>query len=327
LLVYGFYVFNMGAPAQWGGILVLLSVLSYLVNLGLSLSGGKSENVHAVFVFTAVTWLFLTASLGLAMVYNFTMQVLPRDSLHYLSLHVHAGVVGWFLLLVIGVASRLIPMFLISKYNNPRLLWWIYALLNLALLYYTFRYYLSSSPALSYLPIVALLTAIILFVYYSFQAYKQRLRKQVDEQVKLSLLSVVMILLPVLLLIVLILVLTQVSEQNSSLILAYGFVIFFGWLTAIILGMTFKTLPFIVWNKVYHQRAASGKSPNPKDLFSDRVFRVMALCYLAGFVTFAAGVLSGLQNFLKSGAVLLLLSAIFYNWNILKIINHQPASK
>jgi hypothetical protein len=50
--------------------------------------------------------------------------------------------------------------------------------------------------------------------------------------------------------------------------IAYGFIIFFGWITAIILGMTFKTLPFIVWNKVYHQQAGKGKTPNPKDLFS-----------------------------------------------------------
>ena len=324
LLVYGFYVFDMRWPAQWGGWLVVLALLAYMINIAVSMVKSKHESVHAVFVFTATTWLCFTAILGLAQVYNFTSILLPESSLHYLTLHAHAGIIGWFLLLIIGVASRLIPMFLISKYSNVRLLWWIYALINGALLIFVILFLYPGSEALLFIPVITVFIAISLFIYYCYWAYKKRIRKQVDEQVKLSLISVVMLLLPVLFLILVIVTLILTSGEQLNLIISYGFIIFFGWITAIIMGMTFKTLPFIVWNKVYHHLSGLGKTPSPKDLFNNPVFKIMAIAYLAGFIIFTLGILFGNSIVLKLGAIFLLITAVLYNWNVLKVLMHKP---
>jgi len=112
-LVVGFYEFDFGWPAQFGAILINSAILFYLINIGVSMAKSKKENVHAVFIFTATLWLIITTIVGLFLVYNFTYNILSRDSLSYLPLHAHLGIIGWFLLLVIGVGSRLIPMFLI----------------------------------------------------------------------------------------------------------------------------------------------------------------------------------------------------------------------
>ncbi len=324
LLVYGFYIFDMGWPAQWGGCFVVLAILAYLINIAISMAKSKNESIHAAFVFTATLWLFLTTILGLAQVHNFTATLLPESSLHYLTLHAHAGIIGWFLLLVMGVASRLIPMFLISKYSNVTLLWWIYGLINSALLLFIVLFFHPDNKALLFIPIIAVFIAISLFIYYCYLAYKQRIRKQVDEQMKLSLLSVSMLLLPVLFLVIVIIFLISTSGEKLNLILSYGFLIFFGWITAIILGMTFKTLPFIVWNKVYHHRSGLGKTPNPKDLFSNGIFKSMVILYLAGFILFAIGIVIPNNILLKAGTILLVLTAVLYNWNVLKIFMHKP---
>lgn len=324
LLVYGFYVFDMRWPAQWGGWLVVMAILAYMINIAVSMVKSKHESVHAVFVFTATTWLCFTAILGLAQVYNFTSILLPESSLHYLTLHAHAGIIGWFLLLIIGVASRLIPMFLISKYSNVRLLWWIYALINGALLIFVILFLYPGREALLFIPVITVFIAISLFIYYCYWAYKKRIRKQVDEQVKLSLISVVMLLLPVLFLILVIVTLILTSGEQLNLIISYGFIIFFGWITAIIMGMTFKTLPFIVWNKVYHHLSGLGKTPSPKDLFNNPVFKIMAIAYLAGFIIFTLGILFGNSIVLKLGAIFLLITAVLYNWNVLKVLMHKP---
>lgn len=324
LLVYGLYIFDMTWPAKWGGRFVVLGMLAYLINIAVSIIKSKNENVHAVFVFTATFWLFLTAFLGLAQVYNFTAFILPADSVHYLALHAHAGIIGWFLLLIIGVASRLIPMFLISKYHNVKILWVIYFLLNTALVGFILLFFYSDYKALNFLPVVAAFIGILLFIRYCYNAYKQRIRKQVDEQVKLSLLSVVMLMLPVLLLVIVLIFLMATSGEKINLILTYGFLIFFGWITAIILGMTFKTLPFIVWNKVYHHRSGLGKTPNPKDLFNNTIFKMMSVVYIAGLIIFVIGILISNILLLKAGAIFLLLTAILYNWNVLNVMTHKP---
>lgn len=327
LLVRGFYIFDMGGPAQLGGILVVLAIGVYFVNLGLSIAKSKTENVHAIFIFTATAWLLLTSSLGLALLYNFSIPLFSEDSLNYLPLHAHLGIIGWFLLMVTGVGSKLIPMFLISKYSNARLVWWVYACINTALLSYIFLFYFSNSTALLLLPVIVLFVGIFLFVKYCHNAIRERIRRQIDDPMKISISAVLMMGIPVLLLILVIGILSFVAKANMPLILSYGFLIFFGWLTAIILGMTFKTLPFIVWNKVYHRRSAMGKTPTPKDLFNHTIFKFMGVIYIAGLLVFTAGILSPFVLLLKIGAALLVIAAFLYNINVFKIITHQPAEK
>ena len=327
LLVFGFYTFDLGTVAQVGGSLVVCAVLAYIANVAFSISHSKRKNVHAVFVLSASIWLLLTVSLGLALLFNFTISVLPENSLSYLPLHAHLGLVGWFLLLVLGVGSRLIPMFLISKYSAPRLLWVVFALVNTGLVLYGLLFLFHAGPGLSFLPAAMVLLALLLFAYYCGQAYKERIRKKVDDQMKISLLAVALLLLPTVVLLALIGVLLASSGAQANVVLLYGFTIFFGWLTAIILGMTFKTLPFIVWNKVYRHRASMGKMPSPKDLFSGPVYRAMALAYLLGFVLFGCGILFTAPVLLSIGSIALLATAVLYNWNVLRLVNHKPFRK
>ena len=322
LLVYGFYFFNMRWPAQWGAILINAAILAYLSNLAFSVAKSKKENVHAVFVLTAALWLLLTTLVGLLQVCNFSDTILPNDSLHYLPLHAHIGMIGWFLLLVMGVGSRLIPMFLISKYSNTKLLWVIYALINGGLLTFIIFFLYFPKTSFYFIPVAAILFAIALFGYYCYSSFKQRIRRQVDEQMKISLLSVIMMLLPVILLFIIIGWLL-VNTVNTQLVLVYGFVVFFGWITAMIFGMTFKTLPFIVWNKVYHLQAGLGKTPNPKDLFSSRIFNAMGIAYLLGFVLFIIGIYNADNFILKFATAFLVLAALLYNWNVIKILLHK----
>jgi hypothetical protein len=323
LLVYGFYYFQFGWQAQWGAILINVAILIYLVNITFSMMKSQKENVHAVFVFTGTLWLFITTLIGLFLVYNFTYNILSFDSLHYLPLHAHLGIVGWFLLLVMGVGSRLIPMFLISKYDNVKMLWWIYCLINMALIFFIVIFFYHFNPLLHLLPVGMVLAGIVLFGRFCYKCYKDRLRRKVDEPLKMSLLSIFMMVIPIVFLLTII-IWVLFSVKNPSIILTYGFCIFFGWITAIIFGMTFKTLPFILWNKTYHKKAGMGKTPNPKDLFSITVFKWMVGAYIGGFILFITGILFQTGMILRMGSFLLILTAFLYNTNVFKMIFHKP---
>ncbi|WP_417371405.1 hypothetical protein [Gelidibacter japonicus] len=325
LLVFSFYKFNMGIVAQTGAILINLSIICYIANLIMSISKSKKGNVHAIFAITAAFWLILTTGLGLLLIYNFTYNILSQDSLYYLSFHAHMGIIGWFLVMVLGVGSRLIPMFLISKYENKKILWFVYALINGGLLSFIPIIFMSLEFGLYLIPIVLIGMGIILFGYYIKQSYSKRIRKKVDGQVRISMVSVAFMVVPVLILVGIITVFT--SMNNVKFVLLYGFTIFFGWITAIILGMTFKTLPFIIWNKVYHNIAGLGKTPNPKELFSTPIFIATTAAYIIGFVVFGYGIVSTDMLILKIGAVFLLATALLYNLNVFKILFHKAQLK
>ncbi len=323
LLVYAFYTFQFGWQAQWGGILINIAILIYLVNITLSMSKSGKENVHAVFVFTGTLWLFITTMIGLFMVYNFTANILSFDSLHYLPLHAHLGIAGWFLLLVMGVGSRLIPMFLISKYNHLKMLWGIYGLVTAGLIIFLIIFTFRMHPLFNILPVGLVLSAVLLFGRFIFKCYKERIKRKVDEPVRISLLSILMMVIPIVFLFIIIFWVLFATE-NMPLILTYGFCIFFGWITAIIFGMTFKTLPFILWNKTYHKKSGMGKTPNPRELFSTTIFKWMSVSFLAGFVLFITGVLVQNEIILKIASILLILTAFLYNTNVFKMVFHKP---
>src|SRR5690606_24882092 len=227
LLIYGFYVFDMGLLMQIGAILINLGMICYLANvLGSSFKSSR-RNVHAWYVITAALWLFVTTFFGLLLVLNFRTPIFGGNSVDYLAIHAHLGIVGWFVLMVVGVGSRLIPMFLISKYTNERLLWLVFALLNMALIGFSIAYLVNFPATSFYIPIILGLLAVVLFCKYCYNAYKVRIRRSIDQQVKTSLISVVQMFLPFVALIIALTFLPQGLFPRMAII--YGFCIFF-WL-------------------------------------------------------------------------------------------------
>lgn len=213
-------------------------------------------------------------------------------------------------------------MFLISKYANDNLLWIIYALVNTSLISLILLKLIGAASGLYYIPILTAFAAVLLFVNYCRNAHKVRIRKSVDEQMRVSLLSVLQMLLPLVVLLIALFLLP--FNAFSDIGLLYGFCVFFGWITAIILGMTFKTLPFIVWNKVYHKSGFKGKLPAPKELFNEKVFNTMTVFYISGFVLLIIGIVLGGVVLLKTGATAMLVAALLYVYNTLKILLHKP---
>lgn len=320
VLIYAFYIFHTGWIMQLGAVLINIGVLFYVANVLTSVFKKKKFSIYGLFIALASLWLFATTIIGLLLVFNFTQFVLSANSIEYLSLHAHIGIMGWFLLLVIGVSSRLIPMFMISKYSNTQILWYILIALHLAI----GTFILSDRLALQWLQgvtIALVLIAVLLYLFYNYKAYKQRIRKKIDWPVALSLIATVLMLLPII--VIYLFHKLHIGNFNGEIYILYGFQIFFGWLTAIILGMTFKTLPFIVWNIKYSKIAYKGKVPAPKDLFQESIMRGMTISYILGFVLFLLGYLIDILFVVKAGILFLLLTAVFYNWNIFKIILHK----
>lgn len=325
LLVYGFYRMNFGWPAQIGGSLVLCAVICFLVNLLLTRLRSRGAELQNWFIIAAAIWLLITVLAGLLLVFNFTYDFLPLNSLAYLPLHAHAGIAGWFFLLVIGVGSRLIPMFLLSKYTNKGLLWMMFLLLNAGLLSFIFFFFGNNSGNFL-LPAALISMAFLLFLYYTFRSYQVRLRRKIDEPMKIALAAVVMMGFPLVVLFCLVYLLNT-TALTGKLALLYGFFIFFGWLTMIILGMTFKTLPFIIWNKTYHSEMGLKPLPGPQQLFSKGLFRMMFIFYVPGFVLFIIAVAVSSPLLIRVASGMLILAAIFYNWNVLKLIFHKAPVK
>jgi hypothetical protein len=323
LLVCSFWHFTSILMMQAGAVLVLAGLLLYTINTALSIPKKRKVPVQVYFLFTASLWLCLTAIVGTLLVLNFTYVIFREPHLHYLRLHAHMGLAGWFLLLVMGVGSRLIPMFMISKYTNDKLLWRVYALINLSLTGFITDSLFSGITPRSFIYLALALAAVLLFVFYCYKAWQQRIRKKIEEPVQLSLAAVALLLMQLAIAAVLIVQIIYRDQAALRLTIVYGSLVLLGWTTALILGMTFKTLPFIIWNKVYHHLSGKQATPSPKDLFSMKLVKWQMMFYLPALALFEIGILLLNDYFIKAGAVLLLLTAIIYNLNVGRLISHK----
>lgn len=327
MLVMRFLQFQFDSWALTGAGFIILAIVAFFINVIKSMQQQPRRDVHVWFMLAATIWLLLTMLLGWLLLYNFSYPILPNSSLHYLSLHAHLGLAGWFLLLVMGVGSRLIPMFLISQINNNKTLWRIFMLMNASLLAFACIFICGVSGIFLAIPFAGILTSMILFARYVRHAYQQRVRNSIDAPMKLSLVSVLLMLLPSLLLAaMLILQSTASANALTTLVKLYGFLLFFGWLSTLIIGMTFKTLPFIVWSQHYSKAATTHQQINPADLVQHRTVKNMMLLYATGLVLFAVSLASQTVWLLHIAAAILLLAGVVYTWLVFQLITHQPAT-
>ena len=136
LIAPAFWFFKVGLLLHVAACLLLISFILFFINTYLTTKQVQKWPIEADFIVTSGIWLVLTGVVGAMMAFNFTMPFLPESHLHFLKLHAHLGVAGWFLLLIIGVSSKLLPMFLLAHPHDTKKLTVSYYSINAGLVFF-----------------------------------------------------------------------------------------------------------------------------------------------------------------------------------------------
>ena len=319
LLSYAFWNFAIGLPLHMAACFLVIAFVLFNINLFLTTRRAKSWNIEADFILTSGFWLLATGIIGLLMAVNFSYPFLKESHLHYLKLHAHLGIAGWFILLIIGVGAKLLPMFLLTHHVSVKKLQATYYLVNGGLLLFAVDHLFWHTP---YQFFYGLLVGagLLLFVLFVAAAYRNRVRREQDAGMQQSLVGVGLMLLPVLLLAVVSGQIELSEKLQLQLYLVYGITIFMGFITTLILGQTFKTLPFIVWMHRYQHLVGKQTVPLPKDLYSDKWVKVQNIVYGAGFLSLLLGAGFANQQWLLLGSILLVLTALLYVVQVFRLL-------
>ncbi|MFZ2429879.1 MAG: hypothetical protein WAW57_01885, partial [Lutibacter sp.] len=172
--------------------------------------------------------------------------------------------------------------------------------------------------------VIIVVLGIFSYLSFIFEAYKKRVKKRLDIGMKQSALSFVVLVIPLFLILSLVFNFELLNNLTLPLSVAYGSTIFIGFISSLIMGQTYKTLPFIIWLKVYRGRIGKVKLPLPKDLFSEKVAIAQLWLFALGFLLLLIGITTTINNIISAGGAILFLSVALYNINILKIIFHKP---
>ncbi|MCQ6959252.1 hypothetical protein [Mucilaginibacter aquariorum] len=322
-LIYSFWVFVPGIHMQCSAILLLLSIVLFTVNVFLTGRKKQQQTIQEDFIFSACICLCLTVALGVALVFNFTLQLFPQDQLHFLRIHAHMGLVGWFLLMLIGVSSRLVPMFLVSSYQETRLLTWSYYLIVGALLCFLVDAYFSGLSNRNYLLLLVGGAGLSCYFIFLYKCLRSRLRKQIDLPMLISFLSFIILKIAVLMVPFIIYFHLKHNPATLRFSMAYGQLMFMGWITPLILGQTFKTLPFIVWLRHYEHLTGKFRTPMPSDLFAGHLLKAQTIAFGIFCLTFMPGCYFMFIPLIYTGGAALVITALLYLANVGIVIFHK----
>lgn len=323
LLVISFWNFWLAETIYIAASSIILAVLFFVINVSFTANASTKKSIEKRFILTSTIWLLFTVIIGTLLAINLTHTFIPVSHLQLLTIHAHSGFVGWFILLIIGVSSRLLPMFMVSHNLTVSKLAKAYYLINLGLiaaiisLYFSITYGVFVSGA-------AVVVGLFFYLSFLLEAYKKRIKKGLDIGMKQTAASFIIMVIPIVLIQLIALSSNWFDNVNTPSVIIYGSTLLFGFVSSLILGQTYKTLPFIIWLKVYKDKIGKQKIPFPKDLYSETIAKIQFACFTLGIMILILGIMLQHNFVISIGGIVMFIAVLLYNINVLKIIFHQP---
>ncbi len=317
LLAFSFWDFRTGWLMIGGGSLVAISTIMYFLNVVLTSRVCKRYSISKLFITSSALWLLFTVLMGLLLAINLAFPFFSRNHLDILKFHAHAGLAGWFLQLITGVSTKLVPMFLLGKSKKDYLLKWAFVLQNTGLILFLADGYFTGISQRLIIYALFVLVGIIGWLLYLYDAFKNRLRKKVELLMKHSFISFLCLVMAVLF------IPAIWYARGTQWTMLYGTLLFMGWITGIILGKTFKTLPFIVWNGHYKHLSGKVKVPLPKHLYEEGLVLWQFWFFIAALVLLLLAIALQQLWLIRVALGAWVVVSVLYSYNVAKTLLHK----
>lgn len=343
-MVWMFKIWNMKQVGHFGSVMTV-GVGLFVYNIVRTLLRVPKWNVVATAITAALGWFSLTVLAGLSLatakcVYESTeglataegvKQVVGGlrfvagivahfDAIGAMHAHAHLGVVGFFVMLIVGVSYRLIPMFTLSELQSKRRAALSVILLNIGLAGAVVSILLHSPWKLLFASVAV--AGLAIYGYELRAILRARKRPVLDWGLK-TFLAAIVLLIPVSLL-ALTLSWPQLPMNQFFNLLenVYGFLGLLGVVTLAVLGMLHKILPFLVWFGVYSPHVGRAQLPTTAQMVSERL-QVAGLCaYLVGLAITSFGILRESELWVRGGGAVLFASLLMFALNAAKVVAH-----
>jgi hypothetical protein len=343
-MVWMFWVWNMKQVGHFGTALAV-GVLLFVYNLVRTLLSVPRWTIVATAVTTALGWFTLTILVGLSIAtgkctYESAEELPPTsvlgamihglralagfmarfDQISAMHAHAHLGGVGFFVMMIVGVSYKLVPMFTLSELQSKRRAACSVALLNVGLIGSFLTILLRSPWKLAFA--LAMVAGLAVYGWELRAILRARKRRPLDWGMK-SFLTAVSLLAPLAALAVGLswpgLPLTPFTGQLENL---YGLLGLVGVISFAILGMLYKILPFLIWFGSYGKEIGRSKVPALAEMYSERWQVAGYWLFVAGLAAMSTATLFGHALGVRIGSALLLLSLATFAVNTVKILAH-----
>lgn len=287
-----------------GIALLTIGIGLMVANVAASLPNAARRDVTWAAMASAVSFLSLTLVLGVLLVHNIHTGFLRAARVHVLAIHLHVALLGWVLVMIVGMSHRLLPMFLIAHGADSR--WTRRSLLLLVPGVLVLSFGLAFSfPALAWIGFALIEGGVASFLVQAWSFFRARVRRNLDAGLKhaataLVILGLTAMVAPAVLVL---------GITHPRLDVVYVVLGLLGTFTLYVVGLFYKIVPFLAWIARFRNRMGREKVPTVAQLYASRVAHLDLLLYVVAIAGLVSGVALG-HSLLVRGAGMVLLAAV-----------------
>ncbi len=292
-------------------------ILLFAGNLAATLHASKRRDVTWWALAGADLFLVVTLGIGLALAGNLRWGYLGGGRLGAIGVHLHVALAGWVLLVMIGVAHRLLPMFLLSHGAGDRFAKVAVGLVATGAAILAFLHH--APPLVSrWLPALLIALGCAAFLLQARAFYAHRHRPALDPGMRLAaaalgILAVGLVLAwPVL-----------VIGAPARIATAYVLAVLLG-ISLFVAAHYYKIVPFLVW---YHRFGPlAGRQPVPRvnELYSARIALAAGSALVVGAGGLIASVALGAPMAARGAALVFGTGAVVEGLQMLALGRRRP---
>ena len=304
---------------RYAGIgLISVGILCLVANVALSLGRVVSRDVIWAAVAIAISFLTITLFLGAMLAENLHLGFLGNWRVRVMATHLHVALLGWVLMMIVGISHRLLPMFLLAHSADTRWTGRALALLGTGVL--VLGCGLTANHRIPYvtLPWIGLVFVeggIACFLIQAALFFKARKRPRLDAGLRhaataLLLLATTAILAPFVL---------ASGVTHRQLDTAYVMLGLLGGLTLYVIGQFYKVVPFLAWMARFREDMGKKPVPTVAQLYSQRVAHLDLTLFIVGIVGMTLGVAAQLGLLVRVAAILFVTAVALFTSQIVRV--------
>jgi len=313
----------------YAGAGLVVSFVLFLINAFPAVGSLRRGALPGRYLAASLAMLAVTAGFGITWAGTLQHLWFPV-TMGRLAGHAHLGLLGWLGLTLMGVAYQLVPMFNVVQRKHPVAGGRILALTVPAVLGGGLVLMADPGPWVRLAVAAAMAAGPGAWGIEMLRLMLARSRRTLDVQGRATFVSLGFLAVTICLgLLAAIGEPVSPGHEPTRLLLAYGIAGVSGWAGIMLIGNSYKILPFLVWYHRYRQLAGIRPVPVVADIYSEGVARAVLTVHTTGTIVAIAGALLGNLDILRTAGVLLTLGAVVHLASLAHIVlaPHVPARR
>lgn len=312
LMVFGFVY----APAllPYGGVIVLVSMMIFILDIVLTLKKVKKFNFAMLSIVIANTFLFFGVIIGIILALGYAGQ-LDVDTKALLKGHVYL-VVGYIMVTIMGLSMVLIPMFGLSHNFSWKPVKIALSMISVGVVFVVIAS-IFDVVVFEYLGYILSILALFIYFYQIITLYTSRARKEHDIYALSLYFSYSALIVS------LILGIVYLFIGGDSILLSCGWLMITGFFGSLITGHLYKIVPFLIWFERFSPLVGKQKIPMLADIVPKKSANTQLIFSVIGISISTFGILIGSDLLFKAGVSSLIIGAVFLLQSLIYMIRFK----